>query len=73
MADKDLGALVKPKLNMTKKTNAWAALERVLPAGQVSCLPLWAALVRPHLEFGPVLVLPVHGRHGILKGVSQRK
>lgn len=40
LADKDLEALVEPKLNMTqqcaKKSNAWAALEGVLPAGQAS-------------------------------------
>lgn len=54
------------------KTNAWAALEGVSPADQVSCLPRCAALVRLHLEFGPVLVFQYIKDMDILKSVQQR-
>lgn len=64
LADKDLGALVKPKLSMTKQTNAWAALESGTSRSSELSSPLLSTREAAFEVFGPVLIFPAQERHG---------
>lgn len=64
LADKDLGALVKPKLSMTKKTNAWAALQSVTSRSSELSSPLLSTGETAFGAFGPVLIFLAQERHG---------